>query len=313
MGTSSAVRRLAVALAVLYLAAGLFGTWRYVRNYEVYRGFAPAADPHGVPGGAVRTVSFYSHALHQRRYYVLYTPPGYAAAAARGARFPVLYLLHAPPGRPENYFKVGGLDVRMDVLLHRRRIRPFLIAAPFGRSNSYGSDTEWANARAGRFESLVLETVHAVDRRWKTDASRSGRMLAGLSEGGYGAANITLRNLGTFGSFESWSGYYRQTPTGVFAGAGRAALAANSPALYVKRVAADVRRLGLTAFVYQGRNDDVSASAMRRFAAELRASGARTGEAIYPGKHSWALWRPQLNRMIEFASGSFGAGSGPVA
>jgi enterochelin esterase-like enzyme len=300
-------RWLAVPLAALFLGSGAYGAWSYVHDYEVYRGFAPATDPHGVPRGTVRNVVFFSHALRQRRNYTVYTPPGYAAAAARGARFPVLYLLHAPPGRPENYFDVGGLSVRMDVLIKRRRIHPFLIVAPYGRTNAYGSDAEWANARAGRFESFVLDTVRSVDARFSTIRSRSERMIAGLSEGGYGAANIALRNLGTFGSFESWSGYYVQTPTGVFAGLPPSLLEANSPAFYINRRVPAIRRLGLRAFVYQGDRDDVSASAMWRFVSDLRAAGADVRAAVYPGKHNWALWRAHLGGMLVFAGRTFAA------
>ena len=49
----------------------------------------------------------------------------------------------------------------------------------------------------------------AVDRRYRTIRSGSGRAIGGLSEGGYGALNIGLHHPGRFRVIESWSGYQR--------------------------------------------------------------------------------------------------------
>jgi Putative esterase len=178
-------------------------------------------------------VHFYSRALHERRSYLIYLPPGYTTAAAHGRRFPVMYSLHAPPGRPDGYVLAGGLGIRMDALIAAGRVQPFLAALPYGKSGVLGNDTEWANTKVGAYESFVLDTVRAVDSRWATEAGRRGRGIAGLSEGGYGAANIALHHPGVFGVFESWSGYFEQTPTLPFAGASPAVLWANSPSAYV--------------------------------------------------------------------------------
>ena len=52
------------------------------------------------------------------------------------------------------------------------------------------------------------------DHRIQTIATRKGRALIGLSAGGYGAFNVGLRNLRTFGAVESWSGYFVATDPG---------------------------------------------------------------------------------------------------
>jgi S-formylglutathione hydrolase FrmB len=255
-------------------------------------------------------VSFWSPALHQRRYYVIYLPPGYANAAAQGVRFPVLYLLHAPPGKPENYVLAGAMNVRYDLLLARKRIQPFLIALPNGRTHRFVSDTEWANARAGRYEDFVLDTVRAVDRRFSTVRSRSGRAIGGLSEGAYGATNIAVHHPDLFGAFESWSGYYSQTRTGVFGGASAAALSRNSPLSYVETHAATLQSHPLQGFLYQGVADDVPIAKMLRFAASLRATGSRVHVAVYGGGHNWRLWRRHFAAMLRFASRALGGPRG---
>src|SRR5581483_5110591 len=170
--------------------------------------FPPPRDPIGVRRGRLLHASFFSRALGQRRSYLIYLPPGYAAAAARGRHYPVYYFLHGSPGRPSLAFTVARIGVVYDVLLHEHRIRPFLVVVPDGRHGTYRSDTEWANTRArGRYGSFVMDVVHAVDSRWATIPKRRDRMLAGYSEGAYAALNLSLHHLGTFGSLESWSGY----------------------------------------------------------------------------------------------------------
>jgi enterochelin esterase-like enzyme len=288
----------------VWLAVGLYGLASYAEHYYTYRGFAAPRDPRGVAHGERRTVRFFSAALGQERRYVIYLPPGYAAAAATGRRFPVLYLLHGSPGWPRLFFDAGRLGVDYDTLLHQRRIRPFLIVVPDGRDGSFRSDTEWANTPHGRYEDFVLDVVGAVDRRWATLPRRRDRALAGNSEGAYAAVNLALHHLSMFGSAQSWSGYFVQTREGPFKHATRALLAANSPADYLPAVAPRLRRLGLRTFLYTGARDHELGD-VRSFAAQLRAVGAKVGFAVYPGRHSWALWRAQTPHMLRLASAWF--------
>src|SRR5437762_611503 len=83
-------------------------------------------------------------------------------AAAAGRRFPAMYLLHAPPGRADGFIQAGALAVDADVMTARHEIRPMIFVLPNGKSGTFGNDTEWANARAGPYESFVLDVVHNV-------------------------------------------------------------------------------------------------------------------------------------------------------
>lgn len=298
--------RLAMAIAALWLLAGLWGAHSYIYDYYLYRGFPPPVQAASASSGRLVTARFFSPALHSRRSMLAYLPPGYAAAAAHGRRFPVLYLLHPAPTRPDGYFRIGALALRMDQLLARHRIHPFLVVVPAGQSRHFANDTEWANARAGRYESFVLDAVHAVDRRWATLPERRFRAIGGLSEGGYGAANIALHHLRIFGVLESWSGYFVQTPTGPFRGQRSAVLWRNSPAYYAPWVASELRREPLRAVLYQGRRDMfTTVGGMRGFALELRRAGARVTTRVYSGGHNWRLWRREMSRMLRFADRAF--------
>ena len=283
--------------APLWVLAGLYGAWLYVHHYDLYRGFPPPTEPAGIPHGRLEQVAFHSPALGQRRQYLIYLPPGYRSTR----RYPVLYLLHAPVGKAKNYIYAGGLGVRLDELLARRAIEPFLTVIPEGHTGVFGTDHEWANARDGRYEDFVLDTVRAVDSRWSTIDDRDARMIAGLSAGAYGAVNVALHHLDVFGGFESWSGYFTQTATLTFSGASPAQLRANSPADYIPSVAPEIRSLGLHAYLYQGRTDDVPVSSMVQFGRRLQAAGADVRMSVYGGKHNWALWRAHFSQMLRYA------------
>jgi enterochelin esterase-like enzyme len=213
----------------------------------------------------------------------------------------VLYLLHGSPGAMTAFTTIGAADTRLDTLLARGRVRPMLLVMPAGEQGLHG-DTEWANAGAGRWMDYVLDVVRDVDRRFATLADRRDRGLAGVSEGAYAAVNIALHHLGTFSVAESWSGYFTQTPTGPFAGASVAALRANSPADYVGSDAGAIHRLGLRAWLLQGRVDWRSPQALRAFATQLHAAGADVRYGFFPGGHDWGLWRAQTPRMLIAAS-----------
>ena len=82
---------------------------------------------------------------------------------------------------------------------------------------------EWA----GPWERyLVDDVVPWVDTHLPTHRDRDGRTIAGLSAGGFGAADIGLRAPRLFGTIESWSGYFHPLHDGPFehaiaGGAGR--------------------------------------------------------------------------------------------
>jgi enterochelin esterase-like enzyme len=293
--------RLGIAAAVAWLAAGLAGTTAYVREYDAHRGFGAPRTPAGIPQGTLRVVSFRSAAIGRTERYLVYLPPGYAAAAARGARFPVLYLLHGAPGKMTSFTDVGAAQVAANVLIARHQMRRLLLVMPAALQGLH-ADTEWANSPAGRWMDDVVDVVRDVDRRFATLPRRADRGIGGDSEGAYGAVNVALHHLGLFSVVESWSGYYWQTRSTVFAHSPAAAIEANSPAAEVRSLGPRIRRLGLRAYLFQGRQDVTDPAQMLHFAAHLRADGAHVVARFPPGGHDWALWRAQTPRMLSVAA-----------
>jgi enterochelin esterase-like enzyme len=302
------VRTAALALlALVWAIVGVHGAFSYGNAYVTYRGFPPPKDPPGIAQGHLLHEAFWSPALHARRTYLVYTPPGYAAQAAHGRRFPVLYLLHGSPGAPRQFINVSRAGVSLDEGVVAHRLRPFLLVMPNGSDGTFRSDTEWANTPRGNYEGFVLDVVHSVDRRFATLRGRRFRALGGNSEGGYAAVNLALRHPRMFAIAESWSGYLWEDRKGAFAKASVQQLDANDPSRYIPLLGAQLRRYPLHAYLYKGtREGPVVKARLQQVAAELARAGGHVTVSIFRGGHTWRLWRDQTPRMLRYASHWFG-------
>jgi len=288
-----------VVLALALTAIGLVGAYSYWESYYQHRGFATVAFLPHARRGHLETIEFYSRSLHREADYLAYLPPGYGQSPER---YPVYYLLHGSPGRPEVYLGIASMPVRMDNLISRHRMRPMILIFPDGRiGGSTYSDSEWANTPSGDYASYVIDVMHDVDHRFLTIANRDDRVIGGFSEGAYGATNILLHHLDDFAGLQAWSGYYIETRSGVFAHAGRASLRANSPLDYVDRLRGQIATYPLRAFLFIGRDDDDSPET-KPMADALAAAGAEVTYALYPGGHDWQLWHAHLDQLLMLAS-----------
>jgi enterochelin esterase-like enzyme len=284
--------RLLLLIAAAFAAVGVLGAWRYLDNYWVYRGFAPPHDAAYVhTHGTVERLYVESAALDGRRQPVdVYLPPGYAARPRQ--RYPVMYLLHGVPGRPAAFLQTVRMGVVEDELVALHRAVPMILAMPFGSTGSF-TDEEWANGvgRGSGWETfLARDVVAAIDARYRTIRGARGRVLAGLSEGGYGAINIGIHHPHEFATIESWSGYERADDIGAIFGHRRRLLKRNSPLDTVAAAAPVLRRTHAYFWFYSGTDD--------RFRPQNAAFAARLAELHLPhrfflvrGGHNWALWR----------------------
>ena len=102
---------------------------------------------------------------------------------------------------------------------------------------------------------MSRDLVSAVDARYRTISHGSGRVLGGLSEGGYGALNIGIQHPGEFRVLESWSGYERADNIAAIFGKRPALLRENSPLLTLRRSAAALRASHTFVWFYSGSRD----------------------------------------------------------
>jgi enterochelin esterase-like enzyme len=292
-------RRIAIVLiAMTVTAAGMVGALSYARDYNVHRGFGTVVQFRRAGTGRLVKVEFFSQALRRTADYLVYLPPHYSVAR----RYPVYYLLHGMPGQPRVFVDIANLDIRLDNQLSLRRAQPMILVYPDGRiANSTFSDSEWANTRSGNFESYVIDVMHNVDDHYATLRHRRDRVIAGFSAGGYGAMNIALHHLADFANVQVWSGYFTQTDTGVFAHAGHAALADNSPRDAIRTMGRALRRYPLRTYLFSGR-DDSDSRQLLPMARALSTRGVHVAYRFYPGGHDWSVWYPRLDQMLDLAS-----------
>jgi enterochelin esterase-like enzyme len=296
----------AVALAA-FLTVGLLGTYRYLQNFWLYRGFAPPTDaPFVREAGTTGRFYVASPALGGRRQPVdVYLPPGYAQHPHR--RYPTFYLLHGVPGRPGAFLQTVRAGVVEDDLLALHKLRPMILVMPFGSTGSF-TDKEWANGvrpHEGWETFVARDLVRAVDRRFRTIRSGRARALGGLSEGGYGSLNIGLHHPGEFGVLESWSGYERAADIGSIFGHRPQLLAANSPLDVIGSRGAALKRSSTFVWLYSG-TDDRLRSQNIDFAAALARAGIPHRFFLVRGGHNWALWRGNAALALLAASRHLG-------
>jgi enterochelin esterase-like enzyme len=276
----------APALLVFFLAGGLFGARGYVNNFLQYRGFPPPVEPAWVTHpGTVQRLEVRSSALGGRRQEVyVYLPSGYGTDPLR--RYPVLYLLHGFPGRPLAFLQTVQMGIVDDTLSGRDLAQPLILVMPFGSTGTF-DDKEWVNGW-GTF--VARDVVRAIDKRYRTIPTRTGRAIAGLSEGGYGAFDIALRHPREFSVVESWSGYEKPDPIRSIFGANPQLLARNDPRLLARRNAKTLRRLHTYFWFYSGSTDRLRRENIA-FAQELSALHVASRFRLVYGGHTWAQWR----------------------
>jgi enterochelin esterase-like enzyme len=244
-------------------------------------GFTPFAT--GPNGGTVLAGTFPGAA---RPGYV-YLPPGYS----RAHRYPVVYLLHGMPGSPSEYLDGTNLAPFADAAISSGRLRPFIAVVP-----AAGVDPKYDGEWAGPWErELVDDVVPFVDAHFATVATQEGRVLAGLSAGGFGAVYIALRHPGVFGVVESWSGYFHPLRDGPFKHDTNAQLRANDPRLLVR----DAR--GMRFFLSTGpyHSHWIRPAETQTFARLLRAAGVQVRTLVYDRLKG--EWRAQFDAGLTWA------------
>ena len=216
---------------------------------------------------------------------VVYLPARYGASTRR---YPVIYLLHGLPAGPQTYTESGFVA---NVVANGSR--PAIVVAPQG-ARSDNSDAEYLDSGPAENwpHAFAHDLTRCIDARFQTIPKRSGRALIGFSAGGFGAMNIGLRHLGTYGAVESWSGYFEATdPSGLYI-LDLGSPAANAQAR-VPRSAALARALARhRTFIgfYVGGQDTRFLADNRAFDAALRSQHIRHSFAVYPGGHTVTLW-----------------------
>jgi enterochelin esterase-like enzyme len=125
-----------------------------------------------------------SKALGRKWSYNVYLPTGYDTSERK---YPVLYLLHGNAQTYTSWAMEGHIQTTTDALITSGEIPATIIVMP-------DAGTTWYVDRKEPMESAMLhDLIPAVEGEFRVKAERSGRAVAGLSMGGYGAMRFALK------------------------------------------------------------------------------------------------------------------------
>lgn len=126
-----------------------------------------------------------SAALTRDLGYLVYLPDDYAAS---GQRYPVLYLLHGAGSDETSWIDGAHIKQRVDALVASGKIPPTIVVVP-GCSTCW-----WVDGAKDKAETAFwTELVPRIDATYRTIAGRDGRLVAGLSAGGFGAVRFAMK------------------------------------------------------------------------------------------------------------------------
>lgn len=132
----------------------------------------------------VVTREFDSKALARKWSYTVYLPDGYETS---GLRYPVFYLLHGNGQTLNDWAVSGRIQATTDELIASGSIPETIIVMP-------DAGTTWYVDRKEKMETAFIEDLMPdVEATFRTIAARNGRVIGGLSMGGYGSLRFALK------------------------------------------------------------------------------------------------------------------------
>lgn len=265
--------------------------------------------------GRAECLSMRSRILGRAVAFCVLLPPSYDTEKTR--RYPVLYFLHGLGDNEQMLVRPVGFNLLEDQW-DQGHLGEFLVVTPNAGTSFY------INSRDGRVryeDFFIREFLPFIEHRYRTQAGRKYRGIAGISMGGYGALRFAFRYPELFGSVSAHSAALIENfPAITVASPGRSPLlrmlgtAFGSPPdrLFWERnspfaLAKIVRPTGLKIYFDCGSEDDYGfAAGARAFHNLLVSRGIPHDFHLYPGGHNWLYFAEHLPASLQFHSHSFG-------
>jgi enterochelin esterase-like enzyme len=247
--------------------------------------------------------SFHSEALGRDWNYTIYLPTGYRQD---GARIPVLYLLHGNNGDANDWLTQGHLQSAADALIERKDIPPVVIVMPQG-------GTDWYVDRKEKMETAFFnDLLPEIEARYAVSTQRGGRMIGGVSMGGFGALRYALTQPELFcGALVLSPAIYPNEPprasaarhVGVFGERQfdpRIWHDLNYPAHWDRYMSRPYR---LPMFIAAGDDDLTIQADASTLYTHLRLAGNPAALRIIDGGHTWDVWSALLPAALKYTLG----------
>ena len=137
--------------------------------------------------GTRKTLFWYSESLQQDCNYSIYLPASYDETDTTQA-YPVVYLMHGAGGHQLNLIERFSTPDILNELIGEGTL-PECIVVFIDGYNSYYVDGPGLSMETA----IIDELIPFIDETYNTLATKEGRMIGGISMGGYGAARFALK------------------------------------------------------------------------------------------------------------------------
>ena len=238
-----------------------------------------------VPHGKIEQVNYKNYAGAEKRMHI-YLPPDYDKNPS--ARYPVLYLNHGggdddskwSSSDPKNGGNAGNI---LDNLIAAGKAKPMIVVMPSTKGIASATPSAPGKDDACTQEYLK-DIIPAVDKAYRTKASRENRALAGLSMGGFVVMHTGLPHLDTFSELYVYSsGHISEETLKQFE--------ENFAETFKDPKFNDQFRVPF--YMSQGETD-IALKNGQKVMAIMNKYGIRNFWVLSDGGHEWANWRRNL-------------------
>lgn len=190
-----------------------FGGGRFMKSYVEVKGDGKLFwSQRDVPHGQLHEVYYTNPTLGPRRV-IVYTPPGYDAAAGR--TYPAVYL-YSGSGDNETYWsRIGRAHFIMDNLIAEGKAKPAIVVMPYGSTVVPSPPDGQEDTADGVYAVRAIErdllgsVIPTIEKNFKVGREPKDRAIFGFSMGGYLAPTIGLNHPEVFGWVAGSSAGYR--------------------------------------------------------------------------------------------------------
>lgn len=247
-----------------------------------------------------------SPALGRALTYNVYLPTGYAENT--NVRYPVMYLLHGNGGNRNDWHVKGKMQSTVDELVAKGQIPPAIFIMPDANTNWYVDLKE-------KMETAFIEDLMPhVEKTYRTINAREGRVIGGLSMGGYGAIRFVLKYPEKFqaAALLSPAIYNPEPPADSSARHVKVFADPNTDGAYSKNVwqqynypalmdAFLAKGIKVPMYINSGDDDEfaIEADATLLYS-QLRKAKQPAELRIVNGKHEWMVWETTLGDSLKY-------------
>lgn len=228
-----------------------------------------------------------------------YLPPQYYSNPRQ--HFPVVYLLHGTPGQITDWVSAG--DAATTGLTSAQAGKPVILVFPeSNRGVTNDSECVDSPVEGNAYTYLTQDVIQSVDRNLRTLPTAESRGIGGLSEGGFCALNLGLRNPALYQVAMNYSGETSPTydpglPV-LFGSDWQTKYAQNNPAQYISTLDGSK---GPALWFDVGTGDPQILAEMVAFVPKAKARGFTVEYQTRPGGHDFTVWSAALKDSLPWA------------